>query len=958
MNINEEMVYNESTNMKKFIDNMNRRNPCSNMQMHNIYLLQTTDLDGNVTGEKYAINLMTDYGVRQIFVNKQYYSSYQSIGIFIGDGTDMPKTDNPYLYSPIINDHTIESDTKLYAGTMSYDKTTGMISGRRQMYQGYFDYVIDSLPEPREITEIGFGYYMSAYVNQPNLYTHARIYDIDGNLSSIVKKPNERLTITMIWSVSFHEDLIQNAYDNGLYMFMNPSFFADNEIGYTYDFISVECICMHNHYYSNRTDDAYWYIYTSPMLSNATFDPSTNVLESTTSYNESFLLQSDTDYMSYFLYTYCDNYERGTFGGFQTKYWFVIKHEKLPEPEEIVFDSVYTNSYDTLQVDNMFGLKKDTSDYPSTLDGFIPVSDFDIKAMYMYNHTTKDWEIEELFVNNPNADYTSTTIKICGCTWINFNGSDVYVYVYVNANPDIPITGVTNTGITLYATDKYWDPDTWQLITSLNNIPPELQKKRYFVQTDGEASYIYPIRDMTRHSIDVPKTKYKLTAVSGTNISTIRNESYSSDENGWILALYNLIYPQDDGNDISYRIYSTDNSNPHPSNRWATDDRILVMPENMPNGSISNNSFDYISRNIRIYTVGKDPNIEPTYVDLELEFNDNLITALNYCSFSTNGYLAIQRVQGDENEAVIIDLYGSEDGTPTQYLLNNTKYCHVLNPTNNCVYLVPDSHPATFEIYDMNERKVIRSFSLSEEYTFAGISGWKDFIYVRVQSSGTYSTFLYNMNTDTLVHLPSLNLPTMEIPEISFNGSIARYRDSKILSVDECMIVGCIYFNISGGDYVPYYCRLFSESDPEHPTMLYTDQSNSAHSYFPHYIINGQLKYINDGKQLLMTSNFQRMYVVDIGYILDNGPLKLYPYKHYEYFSDGYTNHMLNSISGFFKNGVYRIDRKNDGVITWYPIESLLPHKMVGTTRTIQSFNNPKKFAPRPLKFTFTNKTT
>lgn len=71
----------------------------NSLMNHNIYLLQTMDMYGNITGEAYGINLMTDYGLNEIYKNgsSASYSKY----IYIGSGTEEPVSTNSTLYSPI-----------------------------------------------------------------------------------------------------------------------------------------------------------------------------------------------------------------------------------------------------------------------------------------------------------------------------------------------------------------------------------------------------------------------------------------------------------------------------------------------------------------------------------------------------------------------------------------------------------------------------------------------------------------------------------------------------------------------------------------------------------------------------------------------------------------------------------------------------------------------------------------
>ena len=74
--------------LKIFCRNIKKNNPkLSHPYMHNLYLLQTTDRDGNITGEAYGMNLITNWGFKEIYTSGNSYGNYR---IYIGNGTVFP----------------------------------------------------------------------------------------------------------------------------------------------------------------------------------------------------------------------------------------------------------------------------------------------------------------------------------------------------------------------------------------------------------------------------------------------------------------------------------------------------------------------------------------------------------------------------------------------------------------------------------------------------------------------------------------------------------------------------------------------------------------------------------------------------------------------------------------------------------------------------------------------------
>ena len=170
--INENTIHEESSSsfpkgLEEFRQNIKNKDSSSDIYCHNLYLLQTTDRDGNVTGEAYGMNLMTNWGFKNIYTSTTSYET--NCKIYIGNGTDEPVLTNNALYSPIITTGSTNVDTAVDIYPFQYDSSTGIITGIQRIYQGYFDYNISGITENFDITEIGYG------TSTTQLVSHARI---------------------------------------------------------------------------------------------------------------------------------------------------------------------------------------------------------------------------------------------------------------------------------------------------------------------------------------------------------------------------------------------------------------------------------------------------------------------------------------------------------------------------------------------------------------------------------------------------------------------------------------------------------------------------------------------------------------------------------------------------------------------------------------------------------------
>ena len=122
-------------------------------EQHGVYHIETVDINGNKTGEAFALNLMTNYGVNKQFASNDtlYYN------IYIGTSTELPTLENNTIRTPFVTNSATMVNTDLVKYPSKYNKETHILTQRYKRSYGYFDYNYSGITEDVEITEIGLG---------------------------------------------------------------------------------------------------------------------------------------------------------------------------------------------------------------------------------------------------------------------------------------------------------------------------------------------------------------------------------------------------------------------------------------------------------------------------------------------------------------------------------------------------------------------------------------------------------------------------------------------------------------------------------------------------------------------------------------------------------------------------------------------------------------------------------
>lgn len=987
----------DNASMETFMNNWSRKNPNKvPATYHNVYRIISQDMNGNITNEMFAINVMTDYGFNLLFngnshrgSNTNYYTR-----LWLGNGTSTS-------YSP--DSPTMESilSTSIYATNVDCDRTfqyskymsdTGVVISRFRLMYGYFDYTV--FDEDKDVTEIGVAF-DSDSASYNRLVLHARIYDINGDPSSFKKKLYERLTVYVYVTYGIKIAPIINKLWNKSNRVV--ALLAFN--GYTYPIGTVGGSSGDGYskpVYSTITNNVsgyYSYYRRNDVSSDRQIDNGMFLLDN---YHTGYVSEMGTREISNGVYAFSPKYYNLSIVN-ESKYkyyqWLRIGMStsfnlagdgigmafriKMEEPEEIVSE-IITDNYDSNSMLNAFGRNpngtnspSDNSDF-STNYGMIPVTDFNITSLKAWDCQEHDWSIDVPYLYDNTIPLDSNFIvffTILPSYYDVSTGKNRDCIVWINPWPEVPITSITTefNGV-YYVTDTYWDTSTWELISDRLNIPASLQNKRYICtfgtsKTDSDPRYqehgqygnehytLIVKRDMTYPQIDLstyspypfedvtfPWSTF-INAQNALNSAIVENDNYGYFvcRNGSL-----LIYPESDNDGLpyAYNLYCYGNDVYYKAgsfnSSWCTPtgDRIVLS-----NKAINSQQYS----GLRVYIPSIDPSVGPTFEDITYPTG---FSTLPIFSSSTKGFYVASPFKTDSSNPTttyVINMYGGENNDEITLLsIPNHRYGMAIELTDYlCAYNIITEN---FDIIDMNSGIIINSIEIPEGTTTDGFVGYNNFVYFRTHVGSTYNTYLYRIDEDNLTKLSwDIGKPA----DISSGTNIPLLLAMDTVGDNEpfMVLMSQDMYNSSANVNIPHH--LFKSSDPENYTRI---TKNDTTTYYGMRQIcgvfnrNAYLKYSNNNKRLLLIwrvngySNRTNS-VVDIGRVLTEGPVHCY-YGHEQTDSNifMYKDSFIQlSLTTNYNNYKTQIDYKR------YPLCLLDTMQITGTTYTINSFNNPKR---------------
>lgn len=1059
--------------------NHKRYGGCAPAGAHNIYHLQIIDADGNVTSERFAMNLLTNDGFNRLSgSDTNNYGLY--VRLWIGktpDGQQLPEpafTDTT-LTSRITtiravdyNDQSrgyVNRQNSLNMFAMQFDRDSGLIYQRSTIGTFMYDYNPSGFPDSVDISEVGLTFYMNDYdweVETHPLSTKATVVDENGDPAPITKNKDQRLIITVYFSAGIYASTINDLWSKGIYMVICPAIliWPATSRGILYGVYSnyFQGNCQLPNFYTASASEVNSYTGMKQRFYDVGYMGKYCVNEQTNS--DGSLLKKRTHPISDVLFENRHEYVDGIWiWDNNWRFSILDDHDKLETPEELVSTKVYTNSPTDMSLSKTFALPH--QDFASTEGssndqtdaqvrylvpktwythyGELPVVDFNMTSSYMYNHVTKDWDIPDNFINAPNAWYGNSFIVMTGAYLTDHNNVNRWCAVFINSHTDIPITAisVSVSNVRIVATNAYWDPSQWHEISDINHISSDdngfnCQTARYYIDITDKARYMIPTRNQTCHryvpayesrTINITPNKNDGEFNDRWMFETYRNPGHKmfvSDKNNWIAGRDYVVYPDltdtTGASDKSIFLCDCDTDTYYQTNdtkfygnpiyRFATDDFIVIM-------HYANNKYGTDGqyrrqhqrfRVFRLYDNWNDTVDDPSnptgikdVYDMEFPVRANTSTTSIdrvWLSWSSKGYLVASDTDGDKS-TYCLSLYSGQDGyTPEVFKIPNAIWGYAIDRTSRVVYQHQDDNQ-TMSIYDLETRTVIDTFTIPDGYTKTArvTAGFGDYIYFTVTetSSGSLSTFVYLMNEHRLVHMPdwddvALHVSTQYAHTCqNIDGAYAVNGGSTILAFDDFMITSS---SRKIGDYCYTYTYVYRSTDPTNPKNLAGNYITSSEMRaVKSYKTENQLSVLAtcrdsivltpDGKHLLwLTTNkywdqglpywynpsipryaSRNYFVIDIGYLLDGNTISDIP----EYQSGYYCGHGYNGTytkSGgmaYWHNGIVTTDCT--GLMIWYPLEGWLAHKVTGTTRTIQSYNNPRRISGKTFTYYLSNGT-
>ena len=982
---------------------------CPTAKFSNLYVCESVDMDGNVIETKIGKNIVTNYGLPTAVDGIIYSNTHMALGN--GYAISDPDNIDPYesALKAYLSDLGFSSDHRDRYVTeypIEYDSQTHLMTQSVRGGSYMWDYT-DGNNATYEATEFGINYY-ETYSNE-NMLVHARVYDENGNLSSITKRPNTRLYITSFFTYAVNIDLINQLYQQKIYFMCSPLIATNDAMGkyysnmyaiplssgYMYDVGSRDAPCITKNWERITTDDG-------RSLLSRTIDTGQSY------YFISIFFENNRWYCTGFYYGNADDGYRSHWENFlydtsliENSRRIIFSYNELPSTGydtikniESKFVAVnnsheFTQSGTVNQTENILSLKYNfgscnQDDHDRNYYGRIPCSQFDISSLMMYNYDTHAWDIPVGHINAPLTRYNNSHWKLGLKLKVTYGGVTKNVCIFTNPYTQYTITGFENTGIGIVATDAYWDTTTWSVIPNLTNIPSELRNKRYYIITDGDHQALRPKYDITTrpiHRIAPPIEPYEMTAngcplnkepadlyygsIQHSSITNIRFNPISSDKYSYFFTSADLIYYDIENKELkaSYPLVFDNDTYPNGLFRYKTEqeDRIIAAkiyrssPYSNPSGSSIDNGVSVLTNEFRIWTVG-DYDVQPTAVDIKLEWSIPFTDGNNdpnIISFSDIGYMCIQRHSGI-NEGAFIDVYNG-----TQHIISsNCDKLWALNRTSHCVYQDLDATTGTnyvFNVYDMETKQIIDTFSINTgvTYTIHGVVGWRNYIYIQTSDTAQKTVFMYDTNAHELT---ATTLDMCERLDNDKFGQNYSWMTTSIYSTDDILVIG---------GYCGYYTRLI-------PVIRYTDPTHTmdlSESYYgdlfrSNLIDQTQIKRCKNGHALILLNRQPGSpaisHVINLGEVFDEGIKQYPPDQLYLQTTDGHNEWAcIDGCAMLYKDGIILVSATQNSAlrnrIFYIPIECMSTFKITGTTDNINAYNNPVRFSGLNISHKMTN---
>lgn len=953
-------------------------------ELKNIYHFETWDRDGNKTGEAYGDNIITSSGLAGWNDSNWTPSHY----FWFGTGSGTPKTTDTDMFTQFYKTDSGSNAYTYYA--QEYNPETGIITQKFRLYNNIvIPYNISGVTTDKNITEFGIGQ-DNHYGDLHTVCTHGLIRDEHGNPSYIVKRVNEQMTVTVYISASVHERFYQDLFDNGIL----GLFILKNIITSAWDgvlsgvaplfYLSGETIVPNG----NQGSSPYPSYCGVRNGSNYIYGPNEGRVNKYTFNTPDFTIENGIYFET------CANWSTSSSAFYTGSALFGVNETDLsipfrnPESESFAFNYSRTNAWNSEYFNNMFRITHASNWNNVISHGRIPVIDISNLHSYMYNHIDKEWNIEEQIEYEPDVEWRTRNWHVQQQVYMqDMNGASRYVAVFTNDNVDAPIYAFNNSGINLYATDKWWDPQSWSLIEDLSNLDPSQRNARYYLYIWASGSIVlYPDRHWKKPKYVLSQT-YNYTPYddpSRASYSRTFIKCYSETLDVYCSWEHILFHPEgcwgafDSATNpgtvksITYKYpieltglttsqYNNDYSKGNcPRHKWIINGFLVLRQERgEATGSISGSKVHTL---LRIIDINGYKNYEGTNLDDNATITDpttgfvtDIQLELTNKTYATAAELSIicdlDRLiiwESNAKQCLIVEITRDENDKPvvTQTTLTTSA---TENYDGRDLWYGQDKiilrKGFTYDIYSLITKELLRSVAITDiDPDVTSVStcvGWKDLMYINAANttSKPRSLYYYNYETDTWSYRLNYYRDTVDT-------------DRMVAYNDECII----FSPASKTNTTASQPCIITANNPE----MYHAFTSYEHGNVPiKCIASGDLRYLNDGKQLLMLASiadindggydYYRPQVWDIGYMIDNDHYEttwcgLYgiPSAHFNFVGN-------NQMSCFFNGNIILRTGKNGNsptniLYSIIPITNLINHRLTLTSHTITAFNQPMHF--------------
>lgn len=988
--------------LQTFIKNISKEKHIHGL-CHNIYEIIKENRNGDVIDKKYGINVVTNNGFTRLY--KENAGSNKYIRFGMGD-TDPTLLDAGLTSANPNVGYMLGMNWEVSYQTYYDDSDTDnpMMVNISESCKGYYDYEIPNITSTLTFKE--FIISATDNIGSSNAYVHGLIYDINGQKSSITKEHGEKIIVTMYSAVSIPCNLIDDLWNHTdssnnsdpIYAIIEPASF--NKLSYAYNnsyTIGITSSAPYSTYkdaeYSGKnyratnitfTDGSKDYVQISEQSDGSErSDIHAYILNVN---DKLFPNRYDCLYGHYISFGCTipgrgDSWESNGSG-------FIIHQQKLSTPEEIT-QYIFTNATYDGRLDHSFGHYPYTGDafltsYYSTNwyygEGLIPAYNFDIQSMNRYSYDTHDWDIEDTFESDSDYDYFESFNFP-----VRFFTNDTSYHVYFNNKLDHDILSLNNvSGLEVYATDTYWDSDSYERITNVNNVDSTLRNKKYYI--------VKFRRDSTGRSYEMTvnrnPSQYPHRITVDNEPSVLFTESLSSnyqytnvlgDDNiGYIVGISHVYFKSDDEfvsyditglrtNISSVRFKSPNGNFVVIHDNSYSDHKLLILDMSkgasqaptITSKSINNHSSvgtNWDARTFYTFEIDEDNNTEICYL------------IIHWHSYTNSTYQdTILRYKITYNETDGLEVNDSYNGDDTRFDYTTAPYqdsrwltCAMIEDTTKIAYITLEDTKYLLRVIDFETGEELNSINLTDNNISLSdcvLYGHNNNIILQSSLSSILTVMGINLSTNQIISITSDH--TIKISDyndgIKYNSLFKSY-DGKIIAVD---------YEQNGR----YYKHLFIFDENNLSNYKWYDLQDTNQMTNETNILNEtqnndfNIIKTNEGQLLLhirTTSELghyyardHRKYVLDLGYILDhnelcpstsNVGLRRYPTGCFALFS--------------FDNGfveVYMGSANNTWEYRWRPYSYYVAHKVVGTTTTVQSFNNPKNVQFQGFNIALTN---